>query len=71
MNIEVSEDSDAQHRTSNDEFKNKRGYKLFSGLNILDSRLRGSDSDVGFVIPAEAGIQYLLFCNHDKKNRIT
>ena len=30
-------------------------YKLFSGLNILDSRLRGSDGDVGFVIPAEAG----------------
>ena len=35
--------------------KRYRGYKLFSGLNILDSRLRGSDSDEGFVIPAEAG----------------
>ena len=36
------------------------GYKLFSGLNILDSRLRGSDSDEGFVIPAEAGIQFFI-----------
>ena len=32
-----------------------RSYKLFSGLNILDSRLRGSDSNEGFVIPADAG----------------
>ena len=43
-----------------------RSYKLFSGLNILDSRLRGSDSNEGFVIPADAGIQF-LFCNHRKK----
>ena len=38
------------------------GVSLWS----LTSRLRGSDSDEGFVIPAQAGIQF-SFCNHHKK----
>ena len=40
------------------------------GDRFLDSRLRGSDSNEGFVIPADAGIQF-LFCNHRKKNTVT
>ena len=44
-----------------------RGYKLFSGLNILDPRLRGDDKPYISVTPAQAGVQFLLFCNHDKK----